>query len=64
MSRIGKGELAYGEYLTVEQTLARIEAVTAEEVAALAGQLLARPVATALVGPYAHPEDVPAEVVR
>ncbi len=36
MSRIGKGELSYGEYLTVEQTLERIDAVTAEEVAALA----------------------------
>jgi predicted Zn-dependent peptidase len=64
MSRIGKGELAFGEYLTVEQTLERIEAVTAEEVAALAGRLLSRPVATAVVGPYAHQDDVPTEVVR
>jgi predicted Zn-dependent peptidase len=64
MSRIGKGELAYGEYLTVEQTLARIESVTTEEVAALAGRLLSRPVATAVVGPYENHADVPAEVVR
>jgi predicted Zn-dependent peptidase len=64
MSRIGKGELAYGEYLTVEQTLERIESVTPDEVAALAGRLLSRPVATALVGPYAHTDDIPAEVVR
>jgi predicted Zn-dependent peptidase len=64
MSRIGKGELSYGEYLTIEQTLEKIESVTADEVAVLARQLLARPVATALVGPYAHPDDVPAEVVR
>jgi predicted Zn-dependent peptidase len=64
MSRIGKGELSYGEYLTVEQTLAHIESVTADEVATLASQLLTRPVATAVVGPYAHPDDVPAEVVR
>jgi predicted Zn-dependent peptidase len=63
MSRIGKGELSYGDYLTVEQSLERIDAVTAEEVAALAAQLLARPVATAVVGPYAHPDDVPAAVL-
>ena len=64
MSRIGKGELSFAEYLTVEQTLEKIEAVTTEQVAALAGQLLTRPVATALVGPYDHADDVPAEVVR
>jgi predicted Zn-dependent peptidase len=64
MSRIGKGELSFGEYLTVEQTLERIDSVTTDEVAVLARQLLARPVATAVVGPYAHPDDVPAEVVR
>lgn len=64
MSRIGKGELSFADYLTVEQTLENIEAVTTEQVAALAGQLLTRPVATALVGPYDHPDDVPAEVVR
>lgn len=64
MSRIGKGELSYPEYLTVEQTLARIDAVTPEQVAALARELLARPVAAAVVGPYAHADDVPVEVHR
>ena len=64
MSRIGKGELSFADYLTVEQTLEKIDAVTTEEVAALAGRLLTRPVATALVGPYSHVDDVPAEVVR
>jgi predicted Zn-dependent peptidase len=64
MSRIGKGELSYGQYLTVEQTLERIDSVTAEEVAELATVLLARPAATALVGPFASQDDVPAEVVR
>jgi predicted Zn-dependent peptidase len=63
MSRIGKGELSYAEYLTVEQTLEKIESVTADEVAALAAVLLDRPAATALVGPYAHQDDVPAEVL-
>jgi predicted Zn-dependent peptidase len=62
MSRIGKGELNFADHLTVEQTLARIEAVTPEDVAALAAELLRRPVATAVVGPYSHPDDLPAEL--
>jgi predicted Zn-dependent peptidase len=62
MSRIGKGELNYADHLTVEDTLARIEAVSAEDVAALAAELLRRPVATAVVGPYDHPHDLPAEL--
>jgi predicted Zn-dependent peptidase len=62
MSRIGKGELNYADHLTVEETLARIEAVSAEDVAVLAAELLRRPVATAVVGPYDHPDDLPAEL--
>jgi len=46
----------------VQETLDRIHEVTADEVAALAGDLLARPVAAAVVGPYAHADDVPVEV--
>ncbi|OLR94684.1 M16 family metallopeptidase [Actinokineospora bangkokensis] len=59
MSRIGKGELAYADYLTVEQTLDRIAAVTAEDVALLAKELLNRPLAGAVVGPYESTEDLP-----
>jgi predicted Zn-dependent peptidase len=62
MSRIGKGELNYGDHLTVEQTLARIDAVTEEEVAVLAKELLRRPVSGSVVGPYDHRDDLPAEV--
>ncbi|MGQ0841158.1 M16 family metallopeptidase [Actinokineospora sp.] len=62
MSRIGKGELSFGDYLTVEQTLERIAAVTAEDVAALARNLLSRPLAAAVVGPYAHADDVPVQL--
>jgi predicted Zn-dependent peptidase len=62
MSRIGKGELNYANHLTVEGTLARIEAVDAQDVADLAAELLRRPFATAVVGPYAHPDDLPAEL--
>jgi len=63
MSRIGKNELNYGVYLSVEQTLDRFQAVTAGEVSALAKELLTRPVAAAVVGPYAHADDVPEEVI-
>jgi len=62
MSRIGKGELTYGDYLTVSQTLDRIDAVTSEDVALIAKELLSRPIAAAVVGPYAHVDDVPVEV--
>ncbi|WP_158892355.1 M16 family metallopeptidase [Amycolatopsis anabasis] len=62
MSRIGKQELNYGDYLGVEGTVARIDAVTAEDVRALASVLLRRPggvSAAAVVGPYAHDDDLP-----
>ncbi|GAB3683128.1 M16 family metallopeptidase [Saccharopolyspora tripterygii] len=59
MSRIGKTELNYGRHYTVEETLAKIEAVTPEDVADLARDLLNRPVTTAVVGPYKTPEDLP-----
>jgi predicted Zn-dependent peptidase len=62
MSRIGKNELNYTEYLGVADTVARIEAVTTDEVCALARTLLRRPggvSAAAVVGPYAHADDLP-----
>ncbi|MCU1688059.1 MAG: zinc protease [Amycolatopsis sp.] len=62
MSRIGKNELNYGRYLGVDDTVARIDTVTTEEVRALARTLLGRPggvTAAAVVGPYAHVDDLP-----
>ncbi|WP_263248907.1 M16 family metallopeptidase [Saccharopolyspora rosea] len=59
MSRIGKSELNYARHFTVEQTLERIDAVTHDDVAELAGELLRRPLTTAVVGPYARPEELP-----
>ncbi|MGH3519458.1 MAG: M16 family metallopeptidase [Haloechinothrix sp.] len=62
MTRIGKNELNFGRYLSVDDTIARIDAVTSTEVADLAGVLLARPggiCSAAVVGPYAHLEDLP-----
>jgi predicted Zn-dependent peptidase len=62
MSRIGKGELNYSDYLSVGETLRRIESVTAHDVAILARELLGRPFAAAVVGPYARIDDLPAEL--
>ncbi|HEY0637924.1 MAG TPA: pitrilysin family protein [Pseudonocardiaceae bacterium] len=62
MLRIGKNELNFGAHLTVDEQLERIDAVTAEDVAALATELLRRRVSGAIVGPYAHPDDLPAEL--
>jgi predicted Zn-dependent peptidase len=62
MSRLGKNELNYGRYLGVDDTVARIDQVTTEEVCALARTLLRRPggvTAAAVVGPYAHADDLP-----
>lgn len=51
MSRLGKAELVYDELLGVEEMIARIDAVTLEEVADLAAELFSRPEILAVVGP-------------
>lgn len=50
MLRLGRSEIT-GRYLTVETSLARIEAVTVEDVRALAAELAAQPMRRALVLP-------------
>ena len=52
MSRLGKAELVYGELLSVDEILGRIERVSVDDVAALAGELLDGPFALAAVGPF------------
>lgn len=52
MSRIGKNELVYDELMSVDEVLARIEAVTPEEIAEVAGDVLKRPLTLAIIGPY------------
>ena len=52
MSRLGKAELAYGELLSVDEVLARIDAVTVDDVKLLAHELLRQPLALAAIGPY------------
>jgi predicted Zn-dependent peptidase len=41
MNRLGKGELSFGEQLTIDDVLARVAAVTADDVRALAAEVLA-----------------------
>lgn len=64
MSRIGRSELNYAEHLDVTQTLARIDAVTCAEVAAVAAEVLRRPMGLSVVGPYAHADELPEQVHR
>ena len=52
MSRIGKGELAYGEVLEVDELLGRVDAVTPDDVRAVAAAVLRRPQCLAVVGPF------------
>ena len=51
MSRLGKAELVYGELLSLDEVLARVDAVTLDEVRALAAELFTQPEVLALVGP-------------
>jgi hypothetical protein len=46
----------------LEDELAAIRSVTGDEVSALARELLDRPLSVAVVGPYAHRRELPAQV--
>ncbi|WP_084965520.1 M16 family metallopeptidase [Thermoactinospora rubra] len=52
MSRLGKSELVHERLMTVDEILARIEAVTKEEIQAVAREILQRPKTLAVLGPY------------
>ncbi|MDV6012148.1 pitrilysin family protein [Haloechinothrix sp. LS1_15] len=65
MTRLGKNELNYGRHIDVEEALTRIDAVGVGEVAELAGWVVPRPGAAraaAVVGPYAHIDELPDEL--
>ncbi|WBB51794.1 pitrilysin family protein [Verrucosispora sp. WMMA2044] len=53
MSRLAKGELLYGDLVPVNELLDRVDAVTLDDVNALAAELLDRPMSLAVVGPFA-----------
>ena len=52
MSRLGKSELVYPRLEPVDETLAAIEAVTHDDIRAVAAEVLGRPKALAVVGPF------------
>jgi predicted Zn-dependent peptidase len=52
MSRLGKSELSYGEYLPVREVLARLDGVDEEQVREIGADLLTREFCLAVVGPY------------
>ncbi len=59
MQRIGRSELNYGEHRSVSRTLEHIEAVTLEEVNAVARRLLSRPFGAAVLGPHRSKRSLP-----
>jgi predicted Zn-dependent peptidase len=52
MSRLGKAELVYGEILTVDEILARIDSVTLGQVREIAAEVLTAKPALAVIGPF------------
>jgi predicted Zn-dependent peptidase len=52
MSRLGKGELVHGELLSVDEVLARIDAVTLDDVHEVARDVLTRPLSLGVLGPF------------
>lgn len=50
MSRLGRSELTLGEFADLDETLARLERVTRDEVRELAAELVAGPLSIAAVG--------------
>ena len=52
MSRIAKGELLYDEIPSIDDIVARIDAVTSDDISELAGELLTEPPTYAAIGPF------------
>jgi predicted Zn-dependent peptidase len=55
MSRLGKSELVYPFLEPVDDVLAQIEAVTHDDIRAIAAEVLTRPKTLAVVGPFDDP---------
>ena len=62
MSRIGAGLLLHREILSVDEVLARVEALTLEEVHAAATELVAAPRTLSVVGPFAESDFDPSSL--
>jgi predicted Zn-dependent peptidase len=56
MSRLGKSELVYPRLELVDEVLEAIDAVSHDDIRAVAAEILTRPKALAVVGPFDDPE--------
>ncbi|ABD12906.1 putative Zn-dependent peptidase [Frankia casuarinae] len=63
MSRLGKSELVHGEVLSVDEIIARVDAVTLDDVTAIARELLDQSWALGVIGPF-DDHDFSAAVAR
>jgi predicted Zn-dependent peptidase len=52
MNALGRSELLYGEHTSLEKDIADIEAVTVEQIKAVAAEILTQPMTTVAVGPF------------
>jgi predicted Zn-dependent peptidase len=52
MSRIGKAALVHGEVLTLDQLVAKIDAVTPDDVRSAADLVLTQPLSLGIIGPF------------
>ncbi|HTY29194.1 MAG TPA: pitrilysin family protein [Mycobacterium sp.] len=64
MNRLGRSELNYGEYRSVASTLDHIDAVTVDEVNAVARQVLSKPFGGAVLGPIRSKRSLPQALRR
>ena len=62
MNRIGRNELNYGKHRSIAETLSQIDAVTLDEVNAVARQLLTRSYGAAVLGPYRSKRSLPQRI--
>ncbi|HVE98698.1 MAG TPA: pitrilysin family protein [Mycobacteriales bacterium] len=52
MSRLGKGELVYGEVQTVDEIIAHVDAVTLDDVRDIAADVISGSMGLAVIGPF------------
>lgn len=62
MNRIGRRTLTSRKYVTLDDEIAAIKAVTADDVAAVATRLLSRPLTVEVAGPFDSLGDLPASL--
>ncbi|MBU3707326.1 MAG: insulinase family protein [Mycobacterium sp.] len=62
MNRLGRSEINYGEYRSVADTLAHIDAVTLDEVNAVARKVLSGRYGAAVLGPHRSKRALPARI--